>query len=302
LNGTVSKLVLANGLSSLQLVEIRCVAAAVIFALMALRRPRSLRITLREAGFIAVYGVVGLAMVQWLYFVAIIRMPVSVSLLIEFTAPLMVALWVRFVRHEPVRNRVWASLGLCLGGLVLVARVWAGLTLDGIGLLAAGLAAVSLATYYLLGEQGLGSRDPFSLAAWSFGAAAVFWSVLLPWWSFPLDRLGGTVQVGPDGPEVLVGLLVAWVVVLGTVAPFGLVLLGLRLIGAARSGLVGTAEPVLAGLIAWAVLGERLESVQLLGAGVVMAGIVVAESARLPARRQRRRLPGTGRTGEHGAG
>lgn len=281
-NGTVSKLVLTNGLSSLRLVEIRCVAAAALFALIAARRPSSLRISWREAGFIAVYGVVGLAMVQWLYFVSIARMPVSVSLLIEFTAPLMVALWVRYVRHEQVRRRVWVSLGLCLGGLVLVAQVWAGLTLDGLGLLTAGLAAVSLAAYYMLGEHGLGTRDPFSLAAWSFGAAGLFWSLLLPWWDFPMDRLAGSVQVGHGGPHVLIGVLVAWVVVLGTVAPFGLVLLGLRLIGAARTGLVGTAEPVMAGFIAWVVLGERLAPVQLVGGAVVMAGIIVAESARAP--------------------
>jgi drug/metabolite transporter (DMT)-like permease len=281
-NGTVSKLVLTNGLSSLRLVEIRCVAAAVIFALIAARRPSSLRITWREAGFIAVYGIMGLAMVQWLYFVSIARMPVSISLLVEFTAPLMVALWVRYVWHEPVRRRVWVSLALCLGGLVLVAQVWAGLTLDGLGLLTAGLAAVSLAAYYMLGEHGLGSRDPFSLAAWSFGAAGLFWSVLLPWWSFPFNRLGGTVAVGSGGPHVLVGVLVAWVVVLGTVAPFGLLLVALRLIGAARTGLIGTAEPVMAGFIAWVVLGERLAPVQLVGAAVVMAGIVVAESARAP--------------------
>lgn len=161
-------------------------------------------------------------------------------------------------------------------------QVWAGLTLDRVSLLAAVLAAVALAAYYLLGERGLGSRDPFSLAAWSFGAAGVFWSLLLPWWTFPFDRLSGTVQVGSGGPPVMVGVLVAWVVVLGTVAPFGLVLLGLRLIGAPRTGLVGTAEPVMAGVIAWAVLGERLTPVQIVGAAVVMAGIVVAESARAP--------------------
>jgi drug/metabolite transporter (DMT)-like permease len=81
---------------------------------------------------------------------------------------------------------------------------------------------------------------------------------------------------------VLVGVLVAWVIVFGTVAPFGLVLLGLRLIGATRTGLVGTVEPVLAGFIAWVVLAERLAPVQVLGAAVVLAGIVVAESARAP--------------------
>lgn len=283
-NGTVSKLVLTSGLSSLRLVEIRCVAAALIFVAVAARRPASLRIGRREAGFIVVYGVVGLAMVQWLYFVSIARMPVSVSLLIELTAPLMVALWVRYVRQEPVRRRVWASLALCLGGLVLVARVWAGLTLDGIGVLTAGLAAVSLAAYYLLGEHGLGSRDPFSLAAWSFGAAGAFWSLLLPWWTFPFERLASSTSIGSGGPHVPVGLLVAWVVVLGTVAPFSLVLVSLRLIGAARTGLLGTAEPVIAGLIAWVVLDERLTVVQLLGAAVVMSGILVAESARPPRR------------------
>lgn len=115
-NGTVSKIVLTDGLSSLRLVEIRCVAAAAVFALVAARRPSSLRITLREAGFIAVYGVVGLAMVQWLYFAAITRMPVSVALLIEFTAPLMVALWVRYVRRDPVRRRVWGRSGSAWAG------------------------------------------------------------------------------------------------------------------------------------------------------------------------------------------
>src|SRR3954469_19976132 len=89
-NGTVSKLVLTSGLDSLRLVEIRCAAAAVIFFGLAARRPGSLRIGVRELGFVAGYGVLGVAMVQWLYFVAISRMPVSISLLIEFTAPLLV--------------------------------------------------------------------------------------------------------------------------------------------------------------------------------------------------------------------
>jgi drug/metabolite transporter (DMT)-like permease len=282
-NGTVSKIVLTSGLSALQLVELRCLSAALVFALIAAVRDRSsLRIGLRELGFVAMYGIVGVAMVQWLYFVSIARMPVSISLLIEFTAPLMIALYVRFVRKEAVKARVWTALALILSGLALVAQVWAGLTLDGIGVIAAWLAAVSLATYYVLGEHAVGRRDPWSLAAWSFAAAALFFSVVSPWWRFPFGTLATSVPVGDTGIHAPVGVLVIYVALLGTVAPFALVLTALGLIGAARVGLIGTAEPPLAGLVAWAALGETLNVTQIAGAVVVLTGIVLAETARTP--------------------
>ncbi|HEX2807025.1 MAG TPA: EamA family transporter [Kineosporiaceae bacterium] len=283
INGTTSKLVLTTGIDSLRLVEIRCLAAAAMFfAIAGVRRPASLAIGRRELGFVALYGVVGVAMVQWLYFVAIARMPVSISLLIEFTAPLLVALWVRFVRKDPVRPRIWVALVLVLGGLALVAQVWAGLTLDGVGLLCSALAACALVVYYLLGERGLGRRDPISLAAWSFGVAALFWALLLPWWTFPFERLTAVITVGQTGLRLPTGVLVIWVVLFGTVAPFGLVLAGLGRIGPTRTGLIGTTEPPLAGLVAWLTLGERLSAPQLAGAAVVLAGIVLAETARTP--------------------
>ena len=64
-----------------------------------------------------------MATAQRLYFVAIARIPVSVALLVEFTAPLLVALWVRFARRRPVRPRVWPALALVLVGLALVVQV-----------------------------------------------------------------------------------------------------------------------------------------------------------------------------------
>ena len=278
-NGTVSKLVLTSGLSSQRLVEIRCAGAAVVLCLLALARDRgSLRTPPRELGFVVVYGVVGVAMVQWLYFVALTRIPVSLTLLIEFTAPLMVALWVRFVLGRPVRRRLWPALALVLTGLALVARVWSGLTVDGLGLVAAVLAACALAAYYVLGERGEAIRDPVSLAALSFAAAAVFWAVVLPWWTFPFGRL--TPPVAVLGVGVPTWVLVVWVVVLGSVVPWVLVLRGLRSIGATRAGLVGTFEPVVAAAVAWVVLGEGLSAVQLLGGAVVVGGIVLAETAR----------------------
>jgi drug/metabolite transporter (DMT)-like permease len=74
------------------------------------------------------------------------------------------------------------------------------------------------------------------------------------------------------------GLLVAWVIVLGTLVPFAMLVTALHALPAARVTLLSTWEPVSGGLIAWAWLDESLTTAQLAGAGLVLAGILVAES------------------------
>ena len=74
--------------------------------------------------------------------------------------------------------------------------------------------------------------------------------------------------------------MVLWIIVMGTVAPFLLVLLAVTRLGPARVGLIGMLEPVSAGIIAWVLLGESLTAVQIIGTVVVLVGIVLAETAR----------------------
>src|SRR5919202_2813672 len=133
-NGTVAKVALESGLSSLRLTEARCLGAFVGLALILLAtRPRSLRTTRRELGFLAVFGVLGVALVQLFYFLSIRRLEIGVALLVQYLAPLLIALWVRFAVKEHVRRRIWAALALSLGGLSLVVDIWAGVSLDGLG-------------------------------------------------------------------------------------------------------------------------------------------------------------------------
>ena len=94
------------------------------------------------------------ALTQFLYYVAIGRMPVGIALVFEMTAPVFIALYVWLVRRENVRSQLWLALLLSLSGLVLVAEVWQdGGSLDSTGVAAALLAALCLATYYLMGER-----------------------------------------------------------------------------------------------------------------------------------------------------
>jgi drug/metabolite transporter (DMT)-like permease len=283
INGTVSKVVLSSGVSSTRLVELRSAGAAVCLMLFLLvTRPGVLRVRPRELAFLAVAGIVGIGLVQWFYLVAIRRLDVGIALLLEYLAPVFVALWVRFVGGGEVRSRVWWALLLSVTGLAVVTQVWDGLTLDGLGVVAGLAAAVALAVYFLTGERALGDRDALSVAAWTFAAAAVFWSLLQPWWTFPGAVLDDSVALpgSLDGVHAPLWLLVCWVVVLGTLVPYALVLVALSRLGSTRSGLLLMAEPVLASFVAWSVLGEALTVVQVIGGVVVLTGIVLAETAR----------------------
>ena len=280
-NGSVSKLALQSGVDSLSLVLLRSSGAAVVLfgCVLATDRTR-LRLSRSELPILLLYGVVGIAMVQWLYFVAIARLPVGIALLLEFTGPVLVALWVHFVQGNRLGRSLWLALALALGGLALVAEAWSGLTFDLVGVLAGLGAAVSLATYYVAGKNILSDRDALSVAFWAFVVAGLFWSIAKPWWTVPWSALATPVQLpGSLALTLDAWVLVAWIVLLGTVAPFLLVVGALSRLPAAEAGVIGMVEPVLAGAVAWIWLDEALTAIQVVGSLVVISGIMVAQRA-----------------------
>jgi drug/metabolite transporter (DMT)-like permease len=282
-NGSMAKAALSSGLSSLRLTEVRSTGAAlVLVAALVASRPRALRITRKELPFLLLFGVIGLAFVQLFYFVAIHRLDIGVALLIQYVAPVLIALYARLVLHEPVRRRVWAALILALAGLSLVVDLWSGVALDGLGVLAALASAVTFALYILLAESAVTRRDPVSLLALGFTFAAIFWAVVQPWWSFPTEYLDDRIHL--DG-AVFSSVLPVWallvgVVLVGTIVPFLLLVWALRHISATRAGVTAMFEPVAGALVAWAWLGESLTTAQLIGGAVVLTGILLAQTAR----------------------
>jgi drug/metabolite transporter (DMT)-like permease len=281
-NGTVSKVILASGISSGQLTEVRCAGTLIGLALIAgATRPRSLRVRAGDLPLLIALGI-GLAVVQWSYFFAIHRLDIGIALLIQFVAPILVALWARFVFHEPVRRRIWAALALSLAGLTLIVQIWHGGRLSGPGVAASGLAAISFAAYLLIAERGVRRRDPISLSTWGVLFATVFWSLVAPWWNFPGRRIDDHVSLLGNlaSSHVPLWLLILWMVVLGGVVPFALVVSALRHISATRAGITAMLEPAVAIVVAWAWLGESLEPAQLSGAALTLVGIGLAQTAR----------------------
>jgi drug/metabolite transporter (DMT)-like permease len=283
LNGTVSKVILDSRVSSLRLAEVRSTGALLIFAsFLGILRPKSLRVRRRELPFLVFFGICGLAFVQWLYFLAIHRIEIGVSLVIQYLAPVLVAAWARFVLREPVRRRIWIALVLALAGLSLVVDLWHGVNLDGLGVAAALGAACAYALYILLAERAVGTRDPASLLAWGFLFATIFWAVVQPWWTFPAHLIDNRISLHGNlaSLHLPVWALMAWMIVFGTVVPFLLLVGALRHVPATRAAIIAMLEPVAGALIAYMWLGESLGAGQLAGGGIVLAAVFLAQTAR----------------------
>jgi drug/metabolite transporter (DMT)-like permease len=273
-----------SGLSALRLTQIRTIGAfLVLFLYVYLKNKQSLRINRKELPILIAFGLFGFAAVNLFYFLAIQRLNVGVALIIEFTAPIWIALWMRFIQKKVVSKLMWWGLVVGLTGLVLIAQVWRGLTLDGLGVTFALLDALALALYFLVGEKLVGVKSSEATMAWGLGISSAFFAIIQPWWSFPFAELGRVVGLTGRlaGISIPAYYLILWIIVLGTAVPYFLVLNGLRGLSAATSSSIGMLEPVFGGIFAWIFLYEKLTLIQSVGAVVVLIGIYLANRARI---------------------
>jgi drug/metabolite transporter (DMT)-like permease len=277
-SGPLAKPVMDAGMGPQQVASVRIgLAALVLLAVVAVWRPALLRVRRSDWRLLVGYGLVGVAGVQMLYFAAVSRIPIGIAMLLEFTSPILVALWVRFVRRTILPARMWVGTMLALVGLAMVAQVWEGLRLDALGLLAGVGAALCAATYFIVGERGASTLDPLTLVTWGMvvGAVAIF--VLAPPWSLPYELFGAAADFG--GAEVPVWLLLVACAVVSTALAYLLSITALRDLPANVVSVLALIEPVVATGLAWLMLGQALNVAQLAGAVILLSGATVVQLA-----------------------
>jgi drug/metabolite transporter (DMT)-like permease len=282
-NGVISTIVLDH-ISPFRLAQVRSIGAFFILLAIAFFIDReSLKAPKQLIPKLAAYGIIGFAAVQAGYFLGIQRgVPLSLVLIIEFTAPIWIALWIKYVRKMFVPGSMWVAIALSLLGLVLLAQVWNGLSFDLIGLLGALFSAFALTAYFLIGKSFGTSRSALSLTVWGLGMATLAWSSSMPVWQFPFEVF--TIDMDLQGVfagNTLPGwVLILWIILMGTIVPYLFVISGLRLLSASTSSVIGMMEPVFAGIFAWIWLEQSWNGIQLIGAVVVLVGIYIADRAR----------------------
>ena len=282
-NGSVTKIIVDAGLSPAQVTLVRVGGTAIVAALVLLFANRkAFRITSRQFAALAVLGVVGVALLQYSYAVALSLIPVGIALLLEYLAVIIVALVAFFFFRERVRARLWIAIGCVILGLAVVAQIWAS-GLDSVGVLMALGAAVCLASYFLIGERVVGAISPMAVAFWSMVVATAFWLLFSGWWTIDPALFWHPVSLRGQLSAIQLPLVfpLLWNVVFGSFTPFLLSLLALRHLTATAAGVVASAEVIVAFLVAWLWLDESLNLIQIVGIVIVLAGIVLAQTARV---------------------
>jgi drug/metabolite transporter (DMT)-like permease len=287
LNGVIVTLVLDH-MTTFRLAQIRALGTFfLLFIITFIQDRKSLKAQRSEIPALIVYGVIGYAMVQLGYFIGISRgVPLSLVLIIEFTAPIWIVLWIKLVRKGQVAKNMWSAIALSLIGLALVAKVWTGFTFDLIGIIGAVGAAIALASYFIMSESQSTKRSAQAMVVWGLGVAGLFWSIFLPVWNFPVEIF--TTQINLQGRfsdySAPGWLLLAYVIIFGTIVPYLFVVGGVRRLSASTSSVIGMLEPLIGGVFAWIWLSQSWSAIQLFGGAIVLVGIYIADRAKANAK------------------
>jgi len=218
-----------------------------------------------------VLGMLGVAASNYFYYVAIQRTSVAIAIIVQYTAPVWVLLYVVARGQQKLSLQKVAAVGVAITGIALTigivgAKSGVPLRLDSYGFLAALLASFSFAFYNVGGHRILTRYDRWRVLVWTLISAAVFWLFVNPPWK---------VIAAHYAPAQWAFLFVfSMISVLGS---FSLYFLGLQHLEPTRAIIASCLEPVFSILLAAALLGEGLRPVQTLGIVLVLSAIVIVQ-------------------------
>ncbi|HKM46428.1 MAG TPA: EamA family transporter [Terriglobales bacterium] len=229
------------------------------------------RLPARDLAYCFVLGMLGVAVSNYFYYVAIQRTNVATAIIVQYTAPVWVLLYVVARGQQKLTAQRVVAVALAVTGIALVidllgATSGTALHLDPYGIIAALLASFSFAFYNVAGHRILARHDRWRVLVWTLTAAAAFWLVVNPPWK---------IVAAHYAPAQWLFLFVfSMISVLGA---FSLYFLGLQHLEPTRAIIASCLEPVFSILLAALLLGEVLRPVQTVGIVLVLAAIVIVQ-------------------------
>lgn len=237
-----------------------------------------LRVRLVDIPLFVIFGLLGVTAFYVLYIYAVVLVGVAVAVVLLYTAPVFVAVMAWRLLGEGFGTRKVIALALTVVGCAMVSRAYdpSLLQLNGVGILCGLGSGFTYALYSILGKLSL--RRGYHIATMSFYVYGIGTLGLLIVVLFAgVEKLYVEPSAGAWGLLLVLGLA-------QTVGALWAYTAGLRHLEAGVASILATFEPVVATLLAYFVVREKIEWPQLIG-GALIVGAVLVLQARPLARR-----------------
>jgi DME family drug/metabolite transporter len=232
-----------------------------------------IKLPARDLAYCFLLGTLGVAVSNYFYYVAILRTNVATAIIVQYTAPVWVLIYVVLRGEQKLSLQKLVAVALAVSGIALVIGIVGAagsggraLHLDSYGLIAALLASFSFAFYNVAGHRILARHDRWRVLVWTLAAAAAFWLFVNPPWKIAAAHYTPV--------EWLFLFVFSMISVLGA---FSLYFLGLQHLEPTRAIIASCLEPVFSILLAAVLLGEVLRPIQTVGIVFVLAAIVIVQ-------------------------
>ena len=256
LNGIVARIAIDGGLSPISVAAVRTVGGALcLLPFVALVWKRFTRAMLLP---IIAYAAIGIFASQSLYFQTLSYLDIALALVLSYIAPLPIAIYQHVRCGERLPHYAYGVMLVAIGGVTLSVLGGGG----GVGAVSVigvcfGLATmITFAAMVILSARQPAQLGPMGRAGAQMIVAAVLYLIVVPPWAFPYGKLDDVVMLaGRFQLEVPLWTTLVWIVVLGSVVPFSLVLAGNACVGLGAASILGMTEPVVGSIAAWVILG-----------------------------------------------
>jgi len=241
---------------------------AVFMVLLPMRGWKRMRLPLAEIGRLFLLGLGGVAVSNYFYYVAIQRTDVATAIIVQYTAPVWVLLYMAARGIEKPTFAKITAVFLAIAGIALVIGLFGRGRphLDVIGVVAALIAAFSFAYYNIGGHSVLARCDRWTVLLYTTLSAAAFWMIINP-----PNTIAAAHYSAPTW------LFLFTLSMLSVLLPFAFSVAGLQYLEPTKAIVASCLEPVFTILIAAVVLKEVVKPLQGLGVALVLGAILVVQ-------------------------
>lgn len=264
-NPLFAKPLLDDGVSVLTMLFFRYFISALLIGGWMLLRKHSLKVSLREFGWLSLLGFL-FATSSMALFASYCYIPSGFATTLIYLYPVMVAMLMALQGVYPSK-RTWLSIVVTFVGVVLMCNPSESVEFQPVGILLAVVSALSYAGYFVIvnSVKSILRVSPSTITCYSLisGSALFFLCILV---------LGVDVEAGLRWPDSCLRFL--GLALIPTVVSILALTIATRLIGATKTSVLGVTEPLTSIFIGVFLFGEAMTAAGMLGVALCLSAIL----------------------------